>query len=121
MRSGSHYDLMLEAGGALATWRIARLPMEIKPGDSIAAQALPDHRLAYLSYRGPVSGGRGEVMIAAAGTYRLLGRSDQAWDFELRSEKVRGTFQLIRGRGRRWRLWAISPPPPRSAASGRRR
>ena len=55
----SHYDLMLEAGGALATWRLRRLPTVMKPGGSMPAQALPDHRLAYLSYEGEISGGRG--------------------------------------------------------------
>jgi hypothetical protein len=64
-----HWDLMLEQGGALRTWRLK------KPPDAqgrIAAEALPDHRLAYLDYEGPVSGGRGTVERWDAGTYEVL-------------------------------------------------
>ena len=53
-----HWDLMLEAGGVLQTWRLVR-PPEI--GVTIDATALGDHRRAYLDYEGPVSGGRGQV------------------------------------------------------------
>ena len=50
-----HWDLMLEAGDVLQTWRLANPPT---PGCAIDATALPDHRLTYLDYEGPVSGNR---------------------------------------------------------------
>ena len=55
---GLHFDLMLECGGALRTWSLPEMPMADKP---IQAEALPDHRLAYLDYEGPVSRERGRV------------------------------------------------------------
>jgi hypothetical protein len=55
---GTHWDLMLESGDALATWALAVPPDTRQP---IAAEQLPDHRLAYLDYEGPISGGRGDV------------------------------------------------------------
>ena len=53
-----HWDLMLESGDALATWALKHSPDSAQP---IAAEQLPDHRLAYLDYEGPISGGRGAV------------------------------------------------------------
>ena len=64
---GLHWDFMLETGGSLATWALAA------PPDSpqiVAADSLADHRLAYLDYEGPVSGGRGSVKRWDAGTYQ---------------------------------------------------
>ena len=61
-----HYDLMIEDGEALATWTFRSLPGEGEgPWEG---RPLPPHRKAYLSCEGPVSGGRGEVKIVAAGT-----------------------------------------------------
>lgn len=61
-----HWDWMLESGPVLRTWRLEQPPSS---GTFIRATALPDHRLAYLDYEGPVSGGRGTVTRWDAGTY----------------------------------------------------
>jgi hypothetical protein len=62
-----HWDLMLESGSALRTWRLLAQP---RSGQTIPAEAIFDHRLAYLDYEGPVSGGRGRVKRWDWGTYR---------------------------------------------------
>ena len=67
-----HYDLMIERSGALATWQLPEPP---SMGRTVRARRLPDHRLAYLTYEGPVSGGRGEVRIHDSGSY-----SEISWD-----------------------------------------
>jgi len=62
-----HWDLMLEAGDVLQTWRLANPP---EVGSSpIDAMALGDHRIAYLEYEGPVSGNRGAVRRWDAGVF----------------------------------------------------
>jgi hypothetical protein len=61
-----HWDFMLEAGDVLKTWR---LPAPPRPGGAVAAEPSFDHRLAYLDYEGPVSGGRGRVTRWDAGTF----------------------------------------------------
>src|SRR5437764_266524 len=61
-----HWDLMLEAGGALCTWRLEAWPRD---GVQIRAELIGDHRLAYLDYEGPVSGNRGRVERRDEGTY----------------------------------------------------
>jgi hypothetical protein len=53
-----HFDLMLEVGGVLKTWRLAVEPINDEP---INAVLIADHRLDYLDYEGPVSGNRGNV------------------------------------------------------------
>lgn len=61
-----HWDLMLQQGEVLRTWRLASPPA---PGEPIPATASFDHRLLYLDYEGPVSGNRGTVRRWEAGTY----------------------------------------------------
>ncbi|HEV2971076.1 MAG TPA: DNA polymerase ligase N-terminal domain-containing protein [Pirellulales bacterium] len=67
--SGVHWDLMLESGAALRTWALAAEPAS---DILIAAEQLPDHRLAYLDYEGPISGDRGTVIRWDAGHFELL-------------------------------------------------
>jgi hypothetical protein len=64
-KEGDHYDLMLEVGEALRTWRL-RTPAFAAPQ---TARAIPDHRKTYLDYEGEVSGGRGRVRIWDTGLY----------------------------------------------------
>jgi hypothetical protein len=70
-----HWDLMLEDGNVLRTWRLLQVPAA---GRTAKAEQLADHRLAYLDYEGPVSGGRGNVARWDHGTYDAIvaGRFD---------------------------------------------
>lgn len=74
-----HWDLLLEEGFSARTWRLLRRPC---PGEPIAAEPLPDHRLTYLNYEGLVSGDRGHVKRVIAGTYEPL--RDQPGEIKLR-------------------------------------
>ena len=67
---GVHYDLMLEdeAAGCLRTWAVDP-PFGFGPTADREARRLPDHRLAYLDYEGPISGDRGVVKRIARGDY----------------------------------------------------
>lgn len=64
-----HFDLMFETGpdSPLATWRSPTWP----PLADTPLTPLPDHRRAYLTYEGPVSGGRGSVRRVASGRYAV--------------------------------------------------
>ncbi len=70
--AGRHFDLLLEAGEACRTWRLATVP---EPGGpSVAAVELARHRLAWLDIEeSDVSGGRGHARRVDAGTYGLTG------------------------------------------------
>ncbi len=72
-----HFDLMLEAGGVLKSWRLLAVPV---PGMAVPAEATDDHRLEYLDYEGPVSGGRGVVRRVDGGTF--AGAVGETWELE---------------------------------------
>jgi DNA polymerase ligase (LigD)-like protein len=63
---------MLEVDQVLRTWALADAPA---PGAVIAAEQLPDHRLGYLDYEGPVSGDRGSVSRWDSGQFTILNES----------------------------------------------
>lgn len=95
-----HWDLMLEAGDALQTWRLAQPP---EPGATIEATALGDHRRAYLDYEGPVSGGRGQVKRWDAGEFDDDNSTPTARRLIVRGGRVRGTVLLEQIDGADWR------------------
>ena len=88
---GTHFDLMLEVGGVLRTWSLPELPLT---GKEIPAEALPDHRLAYLDYEGPVSGNRGSVSRVEEGEYEVLAESPGLLHVRLAGKLLRGNLQL---------------------------
>ena len=108
-----HFDLMLQVGDALATWQLAQLPTSLAVGQSLPATQLPDHRLAYLDYEGPVSRGRGSVRIAQAGTWRGERTGPGSWVFSLHGQHVTADFALRQLHGRQWELSRLpeSAPP----------
>src|SRR6476619_1195636 len=61
-----HWDFLLEAGPELKAWRLLAEP---RYETDIPAEPNADHRLLYLDYEGPVSGGRGTVTRWDAGTF----------------------------------------------------
>ena len=93
---GVHYDLMLEVGDALKTWA---LPQPPEAGVEMTCDALPDHRLAYLDYEGPISGERGSVTRWDRGTCRIIEQSDTQWIVEFRGEKLVGRVTLKQPKG----------------------
>ena len=71
VNGGEHFDLMLETPGqaGLVTWQLADWPLE--PGASCAAKALGPHRVAYLTYEGEISHGRGNVIRVDQGNWHM--------------------------------------------------
>ena len=105
-----HWDLLLEAGGVLQTWRLAQPPLA--SSSSIEALQLPDHRLMYLDYEGPISGNRGNVKRWDAGTF------DEAADsaptrrlLELHGSRIHGHIRLESIDTTYWRLVLLAPDP----------
>lgn len=91
-----HWDFMLEVDGTLRTWRFDRIPTEEA---TFTAVALPDHRLAYLDYEGPVSGHRGSVQRMDRGHYSTLELGTTDWTVRIDGERLRGTCALKRTAG----------------------
>ena len=84
---------MLEAGESSRTWRLAEEPGP--PTDlPIKAESLPDHRLAYLTYEGPVSGNRGHVEQWDSGTFELISETETLLTVEFRGGKLSGVHSF---------------------------
>jgi hypothetical protein len=100
-----HWDLMLEAGDLLKTWRLPGLPLT----QAMEATELGDHRAMYLDYEGPVSGGRGFVKRWDAGTYvdELASMPDRRCLF-FDGERLRSSVKLTRIAGSRWRFELVT-------------
>ena len=71
-----HFDLLLAlpGDGRLPTWRLST-PPETWPTAAPAAVRIADHRRAYLTYEGPISGNRGHVRQIANGVARVRSRT----------------------------------------------
>jgi len=110
----SHWDLMLERDGVLLTWSVAELPAEWRTESGsgltaaaeelIAAQKLPDHRLAYLEYEGPLSDNRGAVARHDEGDYEVLEESPTSLRLELNGRIIRFRAVLQQVNGDSWTL-----------------
>ena len=84
---------MLENEATLRTWRLALPPTQTRP---IPAEAIADHRLAYLDYEGPVSGNRGTVTAFDRGEYGLLTDEANFVEVQLCGYWLRGRALLKR-------------------------
>ena len=97
---GDHFDFMLSPVGSLSentgseksssedpghlwTWAIPVNPLELSLPQECIAERLPDHRLAYLEYEGPISGNRGHVQRVASGTYEVVSWSEERIELRL--------------------------------------
>ena len=100
-KPGIHWDLMLEAGDVLRTWRLAAPP---QPGTVVAAAATFDHRRRYLDYEGPVSGNRGRVVRWDHGTFSWQKTENDHLAVELNGMRLRGSVALKRAEGGEWAL-----------------
>lgn len=94
-----HWDLLLEAGPTLRTWRLAVPPA---PGQRIAAGASFPHRVLYLEYEGPVSGGRGQVRRWDAGTFTWRRDEAACVAVDLEGGRLRGTLTLTQVAAEAW-------------------
>ena len=93
-----HWDFMLEAGDVLRTWRLLECP---RPGRIIAAEALGDHRMAYLEYEGAVGGNRGTVQRWDAGTF-AGSLEEERVEVDLAGGRLSGRAVLQRDAAGRW-------------------
>lgn len=106
-----HWDLLLEAGDVLRAWRLSADP---EPGRDVPAEPNADHRLAYLDYEGPVSGGRGTVVRWAAGTFEWVEDEPGAAAIDFMAHGMAGRLVLEqRGEG-----WVCRLTPDRGRTPG---
>ena len=96
-----HWDLMLEAGSVLRTWRLLAPP---SIGQTVPAAAIGDHRMMYLDYEGPVSGGRGRVTRWDAGSFQWQQDEPKRVAVLLEGRRCRGRIVLTGSEIGEWLL-----------------
>ena len=115
-----HYDFRLECAGVLKSWAVPKGP-SMNPSEKRLAVMVDDHTLAYGTFEGIIPTGRygaGPVVIWDTGTFEPLEGTDVsaqlrggALKMALTGRRLKGTFALVRMRGR-------APTP--NNASGKR-
>ncbi len=94
---GVHWDLMLEKGEVLTTFRLEQSPEAASTGTTRATKIF-DHPLKFLTYEGPVQKGTGQVRIVERGTYEVPVEGEDVVALRLRGTILRGDFTLTRAK-----------------------
>jgi hypothetical protein len=102
----THWDLMLESGDFLETYRLA-LPPEKWGKEAIEMVKIFDHPLKFLSYEGRVNKGKGQVEIADFGTYCQIEKNETQQQLSFAGNMLRGEFQLCLIESDRWKLRGV--------------
>jgi bifunctional non-homologous end joining protein LigD len=101
-----HYDFRLELDGVLLSWAVTKGP-SLNPSDKRLAVRTEDHPIAYGSFEGTIPQGEyggGTVMLWDQGTWSPKGDARAGLkkghlSFELRGQRLKGGWNLIRMRG----------------------
>lgn len=87
-----HWDLMLEEGGVLLTWRLEEL---LKGEDRILqGEKIFDHPMKFLNYEGAVNKGQGAVKRIDEGVYSIIKKSDKQTEIFFEGKLLLGEFIL---------------------------
>ena len=93
-----HYDFRLELDKVLKSWAVPKVP-PIKEGIKRLAVQVEDHDLDYIDFEGVIPKGQygaGTVKIWDKGLFRLIKRTEEKIEFELKGKKLKGIYELIR-------------------------
>lgn len=122
-----HYDFRLEIDGVLKSWSVPKGP-SLNPADRRLAMQTEDHPIAYASFEGHIPEGQygaGDVIIWDEGSFapqdKALSRVPAAEanaaasaglgtgeiKFELEGQKLRGSWALVRMKGREENAWLL--------------
>jgi len=96
-----HYDLRLEMDGVLKSWAVPKTPPTVTGVKRLAVQ-VEDHPVEYASFEGTIPEGQygaGTVEIWDKGQYILKERDENKLVFEIKGNKLRGDYCLVRFKG----------------------
>lgn len=93
-----HWDLRLEMEGVLKSWALPKEPPQID-GIKRLAIKVEDHPIDYASFEGIIPEGNygaGSVKIWDKGEFKLEDQDENRMVFELRGQKMKGKFVLVK-------------------------
>ena len=92
-----HFDFRLEMDGVAKSWAIPK-GLPAKRGEKRLAIQVDDHDVEYMDFEGEIKEGygAGRVFIYDKGEYELIKKDDKEIKVNLKGDKFRGTFVLIR-------------------------
>jgi hypothetical protein len=90
---GGHWDLMLQIGDVLWTWRLHHPPHHILDTPA-SIEKIADHPLRFLSYEGPVQNYTASVKIVDTGSFAMTTQTEREMEFEANGRILTGRFQL---------------------------
>ena len=94
-----HWDLLVQRGEVLRSWRLLESPDRWRDGVSpaeLSAEAIADHRLLYLDYEGDVSRERGRVVRWDHGQAEWLSDGESLVRMRLTGNRLIGELMLDR-------------------------
>jgi len=86
-----HWDLMFENRDALVTFAS---PALLNENSEFKVDHLADHRLAYLDYEGPISGGRGAVNRLDQGRFEVESQTSKELILQIFGQKFCGALTI---------------------------
>ncbi|MHC4125645.1 MAG: DNA polymerase ligase N-terminal domain-containing protein, partial [Planctomycetota bacterium] len=103
----AHWDLMLETGPSLETYRLT-LPPEKLVGQTCSAVRISDHPLKFLTYQGPVNNAAAQVQIADNGTCKILSSDRKHKTLQFKGNILKGKFTITHITEDQWQLGKTS-------------
>jgi hypothetical protein len=98
-----HWDLMIEWGDKLKTWRL-EAPPEKLASQKTKATLIFDHDKKFLTYQGPVNNGKGTVEIVDEGNSSIDLSDEHIIKMKFEGKILLGHFRLIKTNN----LWELS-------------
>ena len=98
-----HFDLMLEKGDMLQTFRL-QLPLQMLENSPCEATKIDDHPRRFLTYEGSVHGGAGRITMVDRGTYECIVDGEHRLELLFCGTRLNGRFVLGQVRGHTWRF-----------------
>lgn len=91
--SDTHWDLMIEDGDKLKTWRLENPPEKLA-GQRTKATPIFEHDKKFLTYQGPVNNGKGNVEIVDEGMCSILSEEDNNLQISFEGKVLKRSFNL---------------------------
>jgi hypothetical protein len=88
-----HWDLMVEQGDILKTWRLENPPEKLA-SQKTKASPIVDHDKKFLTYQGPVNNGKGTVEIVDEGICITESQTENEIKINFDGGKLKGRFRF---------------------------